>query len=125
MEAMTGKEYQRLAMRTNDGGCTYRLLQVCAAPCKIGDIINASLGLSGEVGELNDMIKKAVFHEHPIDRMKVEKEIGDIMWYVALMCEGFGFDMAEVMALNIAKLKARYPDGFDTERSLHRQEGDV
>lgn len=122
MEAL---EYQILAMRTNDGGCTQRLLRACSAPCKMGDIINASLGLSGEVGELNDMIKKAVFHEHPIDRVKVEKEIGDIMWYVALMCEGFGFDMNEMMEMNIAKLMTRYPDGFDIERSLHRKEGDV
>ena len=122
---MTGNEYQVLAMRTNDGSCTNRLLHVCAAPCKIGDIINASLGLSGEVGELNDMIKKAVFHSHPIDRDHVCKEIGDVLWYVALMCEGFGFDMDEVMELNIAKLKARYPEGFDTERSMHRREGDV
>ena len=122
---MTGNEYQILAMRTNDGKCTDRLLDACSAPCKIGDIINASLGLSGEVGELNDMIKKAIFHSHPIDRMKVEKEIGDIIWYVALMCESFGFDMDEVMELNIAKLKARYPKGFDTERSLNRAEGDV
>lgn len=122
MEAL---EYQILAMRTNDGGCTQRLLKACSSPCKMGDIINASLGLSGEVGELNDMIKKAVFHEHPIDTIKVRKEIGDILWYVALMCEGFGFDMDEVMEMNVVKLIARYPDGFDTDRSLHRAEGDV
>lgn len=122
---MTGNEYQRLAMRTNDGESTNRLIKACSAPCKVGDIINASLGLSGEVGELNDMVKKAVFHGHPIDTNHVRKELGDIMWYVALMCEGFGFDLDEVIELNIAKLKARYPEGFDTERSLHRQEGDI
>lgn len=123
---MTGNEYQILAMRTNDGFCTMRLQRASETPgIDVGGIINASLGLSGEVGELNDMIKKAVFHLHPIDKMAVKKEISDVMWYAALMCESFGFEMDEIMQLNIDKLKARYPEGFDPDRSLHRKEGDI
>lgn len=74
---MTGKEYQKLAMRTNDGKNTYRMIKAVTksliADCNlildgkddrnIGGIVNACLGLSGEVGELNDMIKKWIFHE--------------------------------------------------------------
>ena len=123
---MTGNEYQKLAMRTNDGKCCERMLDALSEPyADVGGIINASLGLSGETGELNDIIKKAIFHGHTMDLVKIKKEISDIMWYVALMCESFGFDMDEIMQLNIDKLKARYPDGFSTERSLNRAEGDI
>ena len=123
---MNFEEYQKQAMRTNDGKCTDRLrLAANCTAADFGAVINASLGLSGEVGELNDMIKKAVFHGHPLNTEHLEKEIGDIMWYVAMMCESFGFDMAVIAQMNIDKLKARYPEGFDTERSLHRQEGDI
>ncbi len=119
-------EYQTQAMRTNDGKCIDRLANAMRTRyCDFGGMINASLGLSGEVGELNDMIKKVIFHGHPLKPDHVKKEIGDIMWYIALMCDSFGFDMGEIAQMNIDKLKARYPEGFDTERSLHRKEGDI
>lgn len=119
-------EYQKLAMRTNDGYCMMRLKNALDTPfVDLGETINASLGLSGEVGELNDLLKKAIFHGHPIETDHVKKEIGDIMWYIALMCESFGFDMCEIAQLNIDKLKARYPMGFNVEQSLHRKEGDI
>lgn len=123
---MEFKEYQKQAMRTNDGYCQMRLKNALDwHDGDLGETINASLGLSGEVGELNDMIKKAIFHEHPLDMNHVKKEISDIMWYLALMCESFGFDMGEIAQMNIDKLKARYPEGFDPEKSLHRKEGDI
>lgn len=119
-------EYQKLAMRTNDGYCMMRLKNALDAPfVDLGETINASLGLSGEVGELNDLLKKAIFHEHPLSTDHVKKEISDVMWYLALMCESFGFDMGEIAQLNIDKLKARYPMGFNVEQSLHRKEGDI
>lgn len=123
---MTGNEYQKLAMRTNDGFCTMRLQQASETPWfDVGGIVNASFGLSGETGELNDMTKKAIFHGHELNENKLKKEIGDILWYVAMMCKSFGFEMEEIMQLNIDKLKARYPEGFDPEKSQHRKEGDV
>lgn len=54
-----------------------------------------------------------------------KKELGDILWYVAMMCEGFGWDMGEIMHMNIDKLRARYPEGFDPEKSNNRANGDV
>ena len=136
---MTGNEYQRLAMRTNDGRCTDRLLDKIEMidffknakagrlieKYDLGGILNASLGLSGETGELNDILKKWVFHGHELNIEKVKKEISDVLWYVALMCESFGFEMDEIMQINIDKLKARYPEGFDPDKSLHRKEGDI
>lgn len=47
------------------------------------------------------------------------------MWYVAMMCESFGFSIDDVMQTNVDKLIARYPDGFDTYRANHRAKDDV
>ena len=125
---MTGNEYQKLAMRTNDGESTYRLNLSMAEhdfDYDMGGVIMASLGLSGEVGELNDMIKKWIFHKSDMDITHAKKERGDIMWYVACMAKSFGWSLEEIMQLNIDKLKERYPDGFDTEKANNRREDDV
>ena len=125
-QAMTADEYQKLAMRTNDGRMTERLQKPdLKKDWDIGGIMEGCLGISGESGELVDLIKKWVFHEKPLDETHVKKELGDVLWYAALLCESFGWDMSEIMCLNIEKLKARYPDGFDPNRANNRQAGDV
>jgi NTP pyrophosphatase (non-canonical NTP hydrolase) len=126
---MTGSEYQRLAMRTNDRKSNDRLFEASASihqECKdFGGILNVCLGLSGEVGEFNDMIKKWVFHEKELDVEHAKKEAGDICWYLAMLCESFGWSLDEIMQMNVDKLKARYPEGFDTYIANHRKDGDV
>lgn len=110
-------------MRTNDGNANYRLRQAQVENIEydVGGIFNACLGLSGEVGEFNDMIKKWVFHEKELDIEHLKKECGDILWYVAMMCHSFNWNMEEIMEMNIEKLKSRYPDGFDVNLSNHRK----
>lgn len=127
---MTGMEYQELAMRTCDGKATQRMLALTLSDTTengIGEdtglIMNACLGLSGEVGEFNDMVKKWVFHEKEFDEQEAKKEMGDIMWYVAMACHAFGWNLDGIMQMNIDKLKARFPEGFDTNRANHKQEG--
>ena len=124
---MTGNEYLNLAMRTNDGRASERLgtRMNNSNDIYIAEAITAALGLSGEAGELNDMLKKHIFHGHELETLHVKKELGDILWYVALMCSAFGFSLDDVMQTNIDKLKARYPEGFSEYRSQHRQEDDV
>lgn len=135
---MNANKYQKLAMRTNDGKASDRLIgkmqeydmkfsseQSNKESVDIGGIFNACLGLSGEVGEFNDMIKKWVFREKELDMEHAKKEAGDILWYVVMLCESFGWNMEEIMQMNVDKLKARYPEGFDVERANHRAEGDV
>lgn len=135
---MKANEYQKLAMRTNDGKASDRLIwkmheydmkfsseQSNKESVDIGGIFNACLGLSGEVGEFNDMIKKWVFHEKNLDMEHAKKEAGDILWYVAMLCESFGWNMGEIMQINVDKLITRYPGGFDVERANHRAVGDV
>lgn len=123
---MTGNGYQNMAMRTNDRKNSDRLKSVInKSDMDVGGIVNAALGLSGEVGELNDMLKKHIFHESGLEKVHFKKEIGDICWYVALMCESAGFSLDEIMQINIDKLKARYPDGFDVYKANNRKAGDM
>ena len=111
---MTGNEYQKLAMRT------------CSIPCdKKNDRLNhAVFGLTSEAGEVAGILQK-VYQGHPFDKEHIKKELGDCLWMIAEACEALDFGMDDVMQLNIDKLKARYPEGFDTQHSLHRAEGDV
>ena len=122
---MTGKEYVSLAMRTNDGESSQRLRDKLCFEDDLGDLINGIFGLMGETGEFADMIKKWIFHEHELDREHLRKEMGDIMWYVAMVCYSMGFNLDNIMEMNIDKLRARYPDGFDVQRSQHRKVGDL
>lgn len=97
-------------------------------PTNAAMALNAATGLASEGGETSEIIKKWLFHGHPMDEATLthlKKELGDLQWYLALMCYAMDFDDAEVLGLNIAKLRARYPDGFETERSMNRAPGDI
>lgn len=89
-------------------------------------LINSALGLNGEAGEVADIIKKWQFQGHAIDKTKIIKELGDIMWYVSFGAYACGVTLEEVATTNIAKLAARYPNGFfEADRSKNRKEGDI
>lgn len=124
---MTGNEYQELAMRTNDGKHSERLAKahIYNEGVYIAELFNACLGLSGETGELLDMVKKWIFHEKSLDKDHLKKELGDVMWYVAMFCKAMNWELDEILMMNVDKLKARYPEGFDTDLSNHRKSGDV
>lgn len=122
---MTGSEYQKLAMRTNDGKNKDRLeIMLFDEPADIGGILDGCLGLAGESGELIDLIKKWIFHGKPLDTEHAKKELGDVCWYIAMIAHSFGWDLDEILKMNIDKLKARYPEGFDPELANHRKAGD-
>lgn len=91
----------------------------------IAQLLNGVLGLTGEAGEVSDLIKKGIFHEKGIDLEHLKKELGDCAWYLAMICDACGFTLDDVMQTNIDKLKARYPEGFDTYRANNRAEGDI
>ena len=84
---------------------------------------NAALGLCGESGEVADLIKKILYQGHLFDRTVQEKllnELGDIRWYLELAAIAMDVTMEEIEERNVAKLKARYPDGFSSDRSRNR-----
>ena len=107
---MTGNEYQRLAMTTLNPELS-----------KKDVLINGVMGLCGESGEAIDIVKKHLHQGHPLDKEKLLKELGDIAWYLAEAAYALDVPLDAVLEGNIAKLKARYPEGFDTEKSLHRE----
>lgn len=76
-------------------------------------LCNWALGLSGEVGEVVEHVKKHCFHGKSLNYDEVEKEIGDVLWYVSALCTELGFNLDEVAQKNISKLMARYPEGFE------------
>jgi NTP pyrophosphatase (non-canonical NTP hydrolase) len=83
-------------------------------------IVWNAIGLAGEAGEVAELVKKSIFHRHGIDRSKLEKEIGDCLWYLAALCTKLDLKMGHIMDSNIAKLKERYPNGFSSEDSINR-----
>lgn len=107
---MTGNKYQQLALRTSSHGSS-------------GDmVLNGVMGLNGEAGECIDIVKKHLFQGHPLDTDKLLDELGDVLWYVAITADGIGVPLENIMQHNIDKLRKRYPDGFDAERSIHRED---
>ena len=112
---MTINEYQNEAMRTASG-VNYE---------NHGMLINVALGLCGESGEVADIVKKAMFQGHELDVNHIAKELGDVAWYLAVGARAIGYDLETIMQMNVDKLRARYPDGFDADRSQHRQAGDI
>ena len=84
-------------------------------------LIMASMGLAGETGEVVDLLKKHLFHGHSLEKDKVIKELGDVLWYLSALCNTLHISLEDVIEANVAKLRARYPDGFDIERSINRE----
>lgn len=85
---------------------------------------HAVFGMCSEAGEVAGIFQK-VYQGHDIEGDHLKKELGDVLWMVAEACTAAGFKMSDVMAANIEKLQKRYPEGFDSEYSLHRADGDV
>lgn len=86
-------------------------------------LLNGMLGLAGEAGECCDLVKKHNFQDGRNIKDALKEELGDVMWYVCEAASALGLCLEEVAQYNIEKLKRRYPDGFDAEHSLHREEG--
>lgn len=86
---------------------------------------HALFGMVGEIGELHSIYQKEYQgHFEEGDEHK-KKELGDLLWFIAEYCTACGWDLSDIMQMNIGKLVARYPEGFETGKSLHRREGDI
>jgi NTP pyrophosphatase (non-canonical NTP hydrolase) len=108
---MTINEYQQLAMKTLNPALSEKDV-----------LINGVMGLCGESGEAIDIVKKWLAQGHELDKEKLKKELGDICWYLAETATALDCDLEDIMAANIEKLRKRYPEGFDTEKSVNRTE---
>lgn len=74
-----------------------------------------ALGLAGEAGEYVEIIKKEYYHRKRFNREAKLKELGDILWYLAIAADYEGFTLEEVARSNLEKLRTRYPNGFRTQ----------
>lgn len=106
---MTLNEYQQLAKRTSRDDLTQE-----------NHLMNGLLGLAGESGECCDLLKKRWFQDGRAIYADLVDELGDVLWYVSETASALGVTLNEVAQHNIDKLKKRYPDGFDSDKSLHR-----
>ena len=107
---MTVNEYQKLAMTTLNPQLDRKDV-----------LINGVMGLCGESGEAIDIVKKWLAQGHELDKEKLAKELGDIAWYLAETATALELNLEDIFAANIDKLKKRYPQGFDAQRSVHRE----
>lgn len=113
---MTANEYQKLALRTANRR---------AYPTKTCQLEEGLMGLNGEAGEAIDILKKFLFQDHELDKVHLAKELGDIAWYLALSADALGYDLETILNMNIEKLRLRYPNGFDSNLSIHRRTNDI
>lgn len=111
---MKVNKYQKLAMTTLNPKLT-----------KKDVLINSVMGLCGESGEAIDIVKKWMAQGHELDKEHLAKELGDIAWYLAEAATALDMSLEEVFQANIDKLKKRYPEGFETQKSLDRLKEDI
>ena len=110
---MTLNEYQNLAARTINPDLMDQEVES-----------HALHGMVGEIGEIHSLYQK-IYQGHVFDSEHAKKEIGDLLWFIAEYCTVNCIELDEVAQMNIDKLKARYPDGFDVDHSLHRKMVDI
>lgn len=108
---MEFSDYQRLAFRTASQVGELERRQLIAA-----------LGLTGEAGELAELVKKQIGHGHPVTKDAIAKELGDTLWYAACIATLYGLDLGQIAEKNIDKLRTRYPEGFSSADSIERRD---
>ena len=108
---MTINEYQALAMKTLNPELSQKDI-----------LINGVMGLCGESGEAIDIVKKWLAQGHELDREHLAKELGDIAWYLAETATALDLSLEDIFEANIEKLKKRFPEGFEADRSINRNE---
>lgn len=85
------------------------------------DLLHALMGLTSEVGELADPIKKAMMYGKPLDVENIKEEAGDLLWYIAgPLCAALGCTLEELAAANADKLKKRYPEKYTDQAAIAR-----
>ena len=111
---MTVNEYQQLAMSTLNPDL-----------CRKEVLINSVMGLCGEAGEAIDLVKKWLAQGHELDKKRLAQELGDVAWYLAEAATALEIPLESIFRGNLEKLKKRYPEGFDAQKSIARLSGDL
>jgi len=95
---------------------------------QIPELLTAAVGLTAEAGEFDEIVKKMIFQGKPLDlanKIHLQKELGDLMFYVMVACLALGVTADEIIKMNRDKLEGRYKEGFTVEESENRAEADI
>lgn len=106
---MTFEKYQMLASRTQNDELSHS-----------GKLRHALFGMASECGEIHSIYQKQL-QGHEVYEDEVAEELGDLLWFCAELADCIGMDLGDVAEMNIAKLRKRYPEGFDADRSINRE----
>jgi NTP pyrophosphatase (non-canonical NTP hydrolase) len=86
------------------------------------ELLHACLGLSGETGEVIDIIKKHLAYGKTLDMDKLEEELGDVIHYLSRVADLTGLTLQDMMDNNLKKLKKRYPSGYTNQDAINQTE---
>lgn len=111
---MQVNEYQKAAMETLNPALNQKEV-----------LINSVMGLCGESGEAIDIVKKWLMQGHELDKEHLVKELGDVAWYLAEAATALDVPLEVIFQGNLDKLRRRFPNGFNTEASVNRKQGDI
>lgn len=87
---------------------------------ELTQLLHGAIGITTESGEIMDAIKKHIFYGKPLDKVNLIEEIGDVMWYCALILRELDTTFEDAAQININKLRARYGDKFSEFDALNR-----
>lgn len=126
-ELIDALQYQQKEIsRLQDcAGLTLDQYQHLSARTAVSDnlaMLNYGLGISGEAGEVSDLIKKCFFHGHDDGNLELAKELGDVLWYISQIAREANLSLSAIAEGNIEKLQKRYPEGFSEHASVNRSE---
>ena len=77
------------------------------------ELFTWGLGIAGEAGDVAGCIKKTIAHKDNQEN-GIKENLGDTIWYIAMICNHFNWNLEDVLKENINKLEKRYPKGFST-----------
>lgn len=107
---MTLDDYQTAASRTRNERLSDR-----------ERLLDAAAGLSEEAGEILGLVRKHAFQSRPLDRDKLQTELGDALWCLTIAAQSAGMTLEQVAMTNIAKLRTRFPRGYSDDASQDRR----
>ena len=116
------KDYIERVIRTEGPG-QYDGMSRRLDSLEVKRVLHASLGITTEAAEISDIVKKFLMYGkgHLFDE-RIQEEIGDLLWYIAILCDVSGLSIENVMKWNIEKLEKRYPNGFSEESAVNRMD---
>ena len=103
------REFQRVSTRTLNKELS-----------KEQQVSNMIFGSNGELGEVTNILKKHLYQGHRIDKQHLAEEIGDTLFYIVNLCTIYNLDVEDILQANVDKLKKRFPNGFESNRSINR-----